>query len=127
MGHYVHQRWNSCKQHISKDHSNRSKKRSLCLNLLRQDKFHRNCKCSVILAIFFSCGVWGRGNKYTLNLKLSIKQLCLYILVYKLGKKLNPYICNTKDNTHLKLQMINHISAHIGVISIGKQPAAYLA
>lgn len=44
-----------------------------------------------------------------------------------LGKKLNPYICNTKDNTHLKLQMINHISAHKGVISIGKQPAAYLA
>lgn len=29
---------------------------------------------------FFSCGVWGRAEKYTLNLKLSIKQICLYIL-----------------------------------------------
>lgn len=59
----------------------RNIKRSLCLNLLRQDKFHGNCKCSVILVIFFfSCGVWGRADKYTLNLKLSIKQLCLYIL-----------------------------------------------
>lgn len=28
-------------------------KRSLCLNLLRQDQFHGNCKCSVILVIYF--------------------------------------------------------------------------
>lgn len=78
---------------------------------------------------FFSCGVWGRADKYTLNLKLSIKQLCLYILTgLQTWEKAQPlYICNTKDNTHLKLRIINHISAHIGVISIGKQPAAYLA
>lgn len=29
---------------------------------------------------FFPSGPCGRGGKYTLNLKLSIKHLCLYIL-----------------------------------------------
>lgn len=48
------------------------------VTLLRQDQFHGNCKCSVILFFFFLQGLQ-EGDKYTLNLKLSNKR-CLYIL-----------------------------------------------
>lgn len=76
--------------------------------------------------LLFVCG--GRGEVYTLNLKLSTTLTCLYILIgLSPGKKLHPPSHNTKDNLHIKLLMANQMNAHIGVTLLGRLTAVYLA
>lgn len=63
---------------------------------------------------------FGEGEMNT-HLKLSVH---LYITLSGFQTWVKT---STKANVHVGVQMINHTSSHIGLLSIGKQPAAYLA